>query len=175
MLELKSVDREGTFVCEAHPDSNYVFWRLYVRFSAMRKDYLAVGRLVFGLDVGFLKTMLGGCLLVVVGRDSNNQMYPLAWAVVDSKNEKNWRWFMGLFTTDYNIIDGYKWIVISDQQKVMKYGLNLYVFNLLYCSCFYGINDFFFGKGLCNVVAHHMPNVEHINCARHVFSNWKKN
>ena len=108
MLELKRVDIEGTFVCEPHPDSNYEFWRLYVRFSTMRKDYLAVGRLVFGLDVAFLMTMLGGCLLVAVGRDSNNQMYPLAWAVVDSKNEKNWRWFMGLFTTDYNIIDGYK-------------------------------------------------------------------
>ena len=79
-----------------------------------------------------------------MGRDSNNQMYPLAWVVVDSENEKNWRWFMGLFTTDYDIIDGYRWIGISDQQKVMKYGLNLSVFNLLYCYCFYGINFFFF-------------------------------
>ena len=25
MLELKRVDKEGTFVCEAHLDSNYVF------------------------------------------------------------------------------------------------------------------------------------------------------
>ena len=39
---------------------------------------------------------------------------------------------------------------------------------------FYGINGFFF-KGLCNVVAHHMPNAEHRNCARHVYANWKKN
>ena len=33
----------------------------------------------------------------------------------------------------------------------------------------------FFFKGLCNVVGHHMPNVEHKNCARLVYANWKKN
>ena len=128
VLELKRVDREGTFVCEVHPDSNCVFWRLYVGFFAMRKNYLAVGKPVFGLDDAFLKTML-----TVVGKDSNNQMYPLAWAVVDSENEENWRWFMGLFIIDYDIIYGFRWPVISNQQKVMKYGLNLFVFNLLYC------------------------------------------
>ena len=53
---------------------------------------------------------------------------------------------MGLFTTYYDIIDGYRWTITSDQQKVMKYGLNLSVFNLLYCYCFYGINGFFFGR-----------------------------
>ena len=58
VLELKRVDREGTFVCKAHPDSNYVFWRMYVGFSAMRKNYLVVGRPVFTLDCAFLKTML---------------------------------------------------------------------------------------------------------------------
>ena len=72
VLELKIVDREGTFVCEAHPDNNCVFWRLYVGFSATRKNYLAVGRPIFGLDGVFLKTMLGRCLLIAMGRDSNN-------------------------------------------------------------------------------------------------------
>ena len=57
----------------------------------MRKNCLAVGRPVFGLDGAFLMTMLGGCLLAAVGRDSNNQMYPLAWVVVDSENEENRR------------------------------------------------------------------------------------
>ena len=109
----------------------------------MRKNYLVVGRPVFGLDYAFLKTMFGGCLLAIVGRDSNNQMYPLSWPVVDSENEENLRWFMGLFTTNYDIIDRYRWTVISNQHKVMKYRLNLFVFNLLYCYCFYGINVFF--------------------------------
>ena len=114
VLELKRVDREGTFVCKAHLDSNCVFWRLYVGFSAMRKSYLAVGRPVFGLDGAFLKTMFGVCFLAAMGRDSNNQMYPSAWVVVESENKENWRWFMGLFITYYDIIDGYGWIVISD-------------------------------------------------------------
>ena len=43
---------------------------------------------------------------------------------------------MGLFTTNYDIIDGYRWTVINNQQMVMKYGQNLFVFNLLYCYCF---------------------------------------
>ena len=51
---------------------------------------------------------------------------------------------MGLFTTDYDIIYGYRWTIISDQQKVMKYGLNLFVFNLLYYYRLYGINGYLF-------------------------------
>ena len=42
------------------------FGRLYVGFSTMRKNYLTVGKPVFGLDGAFLKTMLGGCLLAAV-------------------------------------------------------------------------------------------------------------
>ena len=102
-------------------------------------------------------------------------MYPLAWVVVGSENEENWRWFMGLFKTDYDIIDGYKWTVISDQQKVMKYELNLSVFNLLIVIVFMVLIGFFFWKGLCNAIAHHMPNVERKNCAWHAYANWKKN
>lgn len=39
------------------------------------------------LDSCFLKGPYGGQRLAVVGRDGNNHMLPLAWAIVDVGNE----------------------------------------------------------------------------------------
>ncbi|CAH9111593.1 unnamed protein product [Cuscuta epithymum] len=146
IAEMQRVDKEGTFVYEPIPNSNNVFRRIYVGFSSLRENYLEGGRPVFGLDGAFLKTLMGGCLLAAVGRDGNNQMFPLAWAVVDAENGDNWNWFLRLFTQDFRIIDGLRWTVISDGQK-----------------------------GLCNAIATNMPQAEHRLCARHVYANWKKN
>ena len=39
------------------------------------------------------KTFLGGQLLAAVGRDDNDQMYPVAWTVVEAENIDSWVWF----------------------------------------------------------------------------------
>ena len=41
----------------------------------------------------FLKTFFGGQMLAVVGKDGDDQMYPIAWAVVESENNDSWEWF----------------------------------------------------------------------------------
>ncbi|KAK8673509.1 hypothetical protein V6N13_111840 [Hibiscus sabdariffa] len=43
------------------------------------------------LDGCFLKGMLEGALQVAVGMDANNQMYPIAWALVESETKYSWR------------------------------------------------------------------------------------
>lgn len=53
---------------------------------------MVAGNLI-GLDGCFLKGVIKGQILVVVGRDDNNQMYPIAWAVVDKEITKTWSWF----------------------------------------------------------------------------------
>ncbi|XP_078438595.1 uncharacterized protein LOC144709064 [Wolffia australiana] len=72
-------------------------------------------------------------------------MFPIAWVVVEGENQASWTWFISLLMTDLRIIDGYGWTIISDQQK-----------------------------GLANAVAGFLPRAEHRNCARHIYSNWKK-
>ncbi|CAI9273425.1 unnamed protein product [Lactuca saligna] len=66
------------------------------------------------------KEMQGQCkgeLLTAIGRDANNQVYPIAWAVVDVENKNNWKWFLDLVNDDLGLQGGKGVCVISDQHK----------------------------------------------------------
>ncbi|XP_057811903.1 uncharacterized protein LOC131026151 [Salvia miltiorrhiza] len=143
IAELRRVDREGRF--ELLLGDNVVFRGLYMGFSSLIKGFKRSCRPLIGLDGCFLKTYLGGILLCAIGKDGNDQMYPIAWAVVEIENEENWSWFLKCLIEDMGIGDGNGYAFISDQQK-----------------------------GLQNAVASLAPFAEHRNCARHVYMNWKK-
>ena len=67
----------------------------------------------------FFKGLTNGELLCPLGRDANNQMYPIAWAAVATETYDSWYWFLGLLQKDLNISNGGEaWVIISDQQKV---------------------------------------------------------
>ncbi|WOL08016.1 hypothetical protein Cni_G16768 [Canna indica] len=97
-----------------------IFKRLYIGFDALKKEFLHDCRPIIGFDGCFLKTFLGGQLLSVIGIDVNNQMFPIAWAVVEGENYDAWRWFLGLFFDNLEISQGYGWTFISDQQKAVR-------------------------------------------------------
>ncbi|KAK9077857.1 hypothetical protein SSX86_006195 [Deinandra increscens subsp. villosa] len=123
-----------------------VFFRLFVCFDGVRKGFINGCRKLLCLDGCFLKTFLGGMLLAAIGRDSNDQMYPVAWAVVEGENNDSWGWFMNELYKCLDVTEGGKgWTLISDQQK-----------------------------GLLNGVAQYWGNAEHRNCARHIYANWHK-
>jgi hypothetical protein len=65
-----------------------IYWRMYICFDACKKGFMAGCRKVVGLDGCFFKGATNGELLQAVGRDANNQMYPIAWAVVDKENNE---------------------------------------------------------------------------------------
>ncbi|CAA0806599.1 Unknown protein, partial [Striga hermonthica] len=115
IAELQRVDRNGIFQLKLKSGS--VFKCFYVGFSALRQGFLQGCRPIIGLDGAFLKTFLGGVLLCAVGKDGNNQIFPLAWAVVDSENESNGKWFLDILFQDLGISDVLGWTFISDQQK----------------------------------------------------------
>jgi hypothetical protein len=96
-----------------------IFQRFYVSFEALKKGFKAGCRKVIGLDGCFFKGACQGELLCAIGRDANNQMYHVAWAVVEQETKENWEWFIGLLIKDLDINnDGDGWVFISDQQKV---------------------------------------------------------
>ncbi|KAF9602703.1 hypothetical protein IFM89_030591 [Coptis chinensis] len=78
-------------------------------------------------------------------RDGNNQMYPIAWAVVEGENNDSWFWFVNLLVHDIGVADGFGWTIISDKQK-----------------------------GLVDAVHTLLPLAEHRCCARHVYANFRK-
>jgi hypothetical protein len=95
-----------------------VFKRMYICLDACKKGFTAGCRRVVGLDGCFFKGATNGELLCAIGRDANNQMYPLAWTVVAKENNEEWDWFLDLLCGDIKVGTGAGWVFISDQQKV---------------------------------------------------------
>jgi hypothetical protein len=58
------------------------FHGLFFCVNAARLGFLEGCRPFIGLDGCFIKLTTGAQILVATGRDGNNNMYPIAWAVV---------------------------------------------------------------------------------------------
>lgn len=102
-----------------NPDNTTTFHRMYTCFKAIKEGWKVGCRRVIGLDGSFLKGQCKGELLTAIGRDANNHVYPIAWAVVEIENKPNWQWFLELLHDDLELQGGLDLCVISDQHKVM--------------------------------------------------------
>lgn len=63
---------------------------MYICFNALKMGFKAGLRPFIGLDGTFLKGKAKGQLLVVVGQDSMNHFYHIAWTVVDKETKRTW-------------------------------------------------------------------------------------
>jgi len=108
------------------------FGSFYFCFEGCKQGFLNGCRPFIGVDGCHLKTQYGGQLLIAVGRDANDQYYPLAFGIVEVENKKSWRWFLTLLLDDIGTEK--RWVFISDQQKV-KFSNSLSILiDLLYLS-----------------------------------------
>ncbi|XP_024015843.1 uncharacterized protein LOC112089101 [Eutrema salsugineum] len=117
----------------------------YICFKEFARSWKNNCRPVIGLDGCFLKWELCGDVLAAVGRDADNRMYPIAWAVVRGENKDTWGWFIRRIKADLDLGVGDGLTIISDKQK-----------------------------GLVLAVGAELPNAEHRMCARHIYANWRK-
>ncbi|KAK9293352.1 hypothetical protein L1049_021344 [Liquidambar formosana] len=121
------------------------FQRLFISFVAQINGFKAGCRLFIGLDGCFLKGCYGGQLLSAVGRDGNNQMFPLAMAVVEAEIKHSWHWFMTNLLQALDCQDYTGITFISDRQK-----------------------------GLVDTFAVLLPGADHRHCVRHMYANFKE-
>ncbi|XP_056847240.1 uncharacterized protein LOC108836793 [Raphanus sativus] len=101
---------------------------------------------LIGVDGCFLKSRMKGQLLVALGRDGDNAIYPVAWAVVGVENKDNWLWFVKKIKVDLGLEEGEGYVMVSDRQK-----------------------------GLIAAVKRALPWIEHRMCVRLIYGNLKKN
>nr|XP_012570215.1 uncharacterized protein LOC105851895 [Cicer arietinum] len=126
-------------------DIGPVFERIYVCLEACKAAFANTCRPLIGLDACFLKGEYGGQLIAAVGKDGNNQMIPIAYAVVEAETKDSWQWFLDLLLEDLNNVQQKQYAFISDQQK-----------------------------GLVPAIANIGAHVEHRLCVKHLYGNWKK-
>ena len=60
----------------------------------MKTCFLYGCRLVIGINACFLKGRYKDQLMVAIGRDANNSMYPMSITVVEAKAKDSWTWFL---------------------------------------------------------------------------------
>ncbi|GJU45628.1 pentatricopeptide repeat-containing protein [Tanacetum coccineum] len=128
-----------------NPDDKTYFDRFYVCFKGLKEGWKLGCRKVIALDGCFLKKPNVGEILTAIGRDANNHIYPVAWAVVNVENKDNWRWFLDLLGDDLDMPNGNGLTLMSDQHK-----------------------------GLIEAVKEVMPHAEHGQCARHIYEGFRK-
>ncbi|GKD75108.1 hypothetical protein Tco_1333390, partial [Tanacetum coccineum] len=83
----------------------------------LKDGWKAGCRRVIGIDGSFLTHTCKGELITAMGRDVNNQMFPVAWAVVGVENTNNWAWVLSLLSDDLDLDDGDDATIISDGHK----------------------------------------------------------
>ncbi|KAG8378803.1 hypothetical protein BUALT_Bualt07G0022900 [Buddleja alternifolia] len=101
-------------------------------------------RPMLGLDRCFLKGLFKGQLLCAVGRDRNDNLYLIAWALVEVEKFDTWKWFLDLLMRDIGSSKEKVWTFLSDRQK-----------------------------RLIHVVHSVAPRAEHRFCVRHLYNNFK--
>ncbi|KAK4382619.1 hypothetical protein Sango_2854200 [Sesamum angolense] len=121
-----------------------VLQRMYVCFGGLKEGFLDGCRPFIGLDGCFLKGMHKGQLLSAIGRDGNDNIYPIAMAYVEIEKHDSWEWFLNLLLRDIGSHDERGWAFISDRQK-----------------------------GLIEAVTQLAPRAEHRFCLRHMYNNFK--
>ncbi|KAK0586338.1 hypothetical protein LWI29_005213 [Acer saccharum] len=129
---------------EGHGDENPRFERLYMCLVALKKGWKEGCRPILGLDGCFIKGYHTGQLLTAIGVDPNNQMYPVAYALVESECKDTWSWFLKHLTDDLGLNNSYGIVWITDKQK-----------------------------GLIDVIREQFPNSEHRFCVKHLYNNFK--
>ncbi|XP_073137771.1 uncharacterized protein [Henckelia pumila] len=69
------------------------FDRLFICFHACLVGFVCGCRPLIFLDGTHIKNKYKGSILVVVAKDANDDLFTLAYAVVDAENDCNWHWF----------------------------------------------------------------------------------
>lgn len=109
-LETKNIEGEG-----------HRFKYLFLALGACVKGFEYMRKVVV-LDGTHLRGKYAGCLLTASAHDGNYQIYPLAFAIVDSENDRSWQWFfekLSSFVPDENEV-----VFVSDRHASIYQGLS---------------------------------------------------
>jgi len=121
--ELKSTNPGTTVVVRTSKNTipgKEVFQGIYICLGALKSGWMEGCRRIIGFDGAFLKGVCRGELLSCISKDGNNQMYPVAWAVVNKESKDTWSWFIKCIKHDLELTqtEGEGLTVMSDMQKV---------------------------------------------------------
>ncbi|KAL5711470.1 hypothetical protein ACHQM5_021922 [Ranunculus cassubicifolius] len=122
------------------------FHRLFISYRASIYGFINACRPLLELDRTHLKGKYLGTLLCASAVDSEEALFPLAFAIVDSESDENWMWFLSELRKllGVNTDNMPRLTILSDRQK-----------------------------GIVEAVETHFPSSYHGFCLRHVSENFR--
>ncbi|KAL4564105.1 hypothetical protein LXL04_028157 [Taraxacum kok-saghyz] len=150
LMEVQATNLSTNVKIEVVSEPNYasqtrMFKRVYICLGELKKGFKASRREIVGLDGAFMKGPFPGQMLTAVGLDSNNEIYPVAYAIVEAENKNSWKWFFECLGDDLELYSNSNFTFISDKQK-----------------------------GILPAIAELYPSAEHRFCLRHIHENIRK-
>ena len=102
-----------------HPEKPLAFTSIFISFKACVDGLFSGCRSLIGVDGCHLKGNYGRVLLAAVALDGNDEIFPVAWAIVSSENEESWKFFVHHLKKLLQPSGrGDQWCFILDRQKV---------------------------------------------------------
>nr|KAJ0197962.1 hypothetical protein LSAT_V11C700364480 [Lactuca sativa] len=150
VLELLNTNPGTTVRIDVYPETSLSITtrtsrRIYVCLGALKLGFKYGLSDFLGLDGTFMKGPYPGQVLTVVGLDSNNDIYPVAYVVVETESTSSWTWFLELLGEDLDLGPNSNFTFISDRQK-----------------------------GIIPAMEKVFPSAKHRFCLRHIQENMKK-
>ena len=143
-------DTITTLKCDPRVPGTCIFNSAFWAFSLCIRGFRHC-RLVISIDATHLYGKYKGKLLIAMATNGNNEIYPLAFAVVESESTESWGWFLACLPT--YVMDQTNLCIISDRHHGIQ-------------SCFDDTEH----RGYLQP-----PLVHHWYCLRHLVSNVNTN
>lgn len=94
------------------------FHRLFVAFHASLNGFEQGCRPLLFLDSIFLKSKYQGSLLAATAADGDDGFFPVAFAIVDTESDDNWRWFLQQLKAALSSCHGLTFV--ADREKGLR-------------------------------------------------------
>ncbi|KAL4340610.1 hypothetical protein GQ457_08G023220 [Hibiscus cannabinus] len=112
--EIKKTNPGGTTILML---DDIVFLRMYICLQACKDGYKAGCRPVLSINGFHMKGYYGGSFLAAIVVGANDNIYPIAYAVVEAENQPSWSWFLSLLGTDLEIGSMDNFTILLDKKR----------------------------------------------------------
>jgi zinc finger SWIM domain-containing protein 3 len=153
--DIKSFQKIPAFLGRIAQADHSTYYHLESKDGAFHRLFLAPGptqkafqycRRFIAFDGTFWKNRWDLTLLLAVTMDGNDEILPLAWAIVPTESNQHWNFFFKHFKAAFPSVDDPSMTVISDR-----------------------------GKGLESALPEQLPMASYCHCAQHICDNLMKN
>ncbi|KAL2906380.1 Dystrophin-related protein 2 [Bienertia sinuspersici] len=99
------------------PESPLVFKRMFISFEAQYEGFIKGCRPLIGIDGCHLKGNYNGCLLSAIALDGNQQIFPIAYAVVGEESKDNWTYFFTSLRAALTFVGREDWVFMRQNEN----------------------------------------------------------